>query len=387
LDNFLDIYELSLNKRGEELCGDQVKILKTEAKTIIVLSDGLGSGVKANILATLTAEIIITMLKANASLKDVMETVIGTLPICKVRKIAYATFTIIEIDQATGNFEVINFDNPPIFYFKQGRLFDIEKRTEKILDKQISISKGTLERGDFLGMVSDGVLYAGLGVVLNFGWGWQNIAKYIENIFARQPMTTARKMVHSVIAETHTLYKANVGDDATFVGLYVREKNSVIVFTGPPLETTSDGACVEKVFDFKGRKVVCGGTTANIVARHLGEPLELDISTVRRDVPPIGSLDGIDLLTEGILTISKTLEYLHDCKGNVNALPDDENGAVLLTRELLRADAIFFLVGQKINEFYQNPRLPQSISIRKNLIRELAELLGKLKKEIKIEYC
>ncbi len=326
------------------------------------------------------------MLKADASLKDVLETVIGTLPICKVRKVAYATFTIIEIDQYTGDFEVINFDNPPIFYFRGGRPFEIDKRTEQILDRKITISKGTLQRDDFLGAISDGVLYAGLGVVLNFGWGWQNIAKYIENIFSRQPLT-ARKIVNSVIAETHTLYKANVGDDATFVGLYVREKNSLIIFTGPPLDTTTDYSCVEKVLDFKGRKVVCGGTTSNIVARYLGETLELDISTVRRDIPPMGSLSRIDLLTEGILTISKSLEYLNESKGNVQALPDDVNGAVLLTKELLRADSIFFLVGQKINEFYQNPRLPQNISIRKNLIRELAEVLSKLKKEIKIEYC
>ncbi|NEO52338.1 MAG: SpoIIE family protein phosphatase [Okeania sp. SIO3B5] len=154
MENFLDIYNFSLNKKGEELCGDQVKFRKAENKTIIVLSDGLGSGVKANILATLTTEILINMLNTDdVSLEDVIETVIGTLPICQVRKIAYATFTVIQINHKNNNFLVINFDNPPVLYFKKGKLVQLENKTEKILDKKIIFSEGKLEKGDFLGAI------------------------------------------------------------------------------------------------------------------------------------------------------------------------------------------------------------------------------------------
>ena len=309
VDNFLDIYDLSLNKKGEELCGDKVKFRKTEDKTTIVLSDGLGSGVKANILATLTTEILINMLNADVSLTEVIKTVIGTLPICQVRKIAYATFTIIQINHKTNQFKIINFDNPPAFYFKKGKLNKLESKTEQILEKKITISEGVLERDDFLGAISDGVLYAGLGAALNFGWGWENIVTHIESIFSKQSHT-ARNIVHNVISETHNLYRGKIGDDATFVGVYVRRKNPLMIFTGPPLDETKDIIYVERLLNFEGRKVVCGGTTGNIVASFLGETIEMDIATMRKDLPPIGKLSEIDLVTEGILTISKCLEVL-----------------------------------------------------------------------------
>ncbi|MBD2182543.1 SpoIIE family protein phosphatase [Planktothrix sp. FACHB-1355] len=386
MDNFLDIYELSLNKKGEELCGDKVKFRKTENKTTIVLSDGLGSGVKANILATLTTEILITMLNADVPLEEVIKTTIGTLPICQVRKIAYATFTIIQIDHKSNKFEVINFDNPPVFFFSQGKLIKLEHKTEKILDKKITVSEGFLERGDFIGAVSDGVLYAGLGQTLNFGWGWESIAEFIQALFIKQT-NSVRHIIHSVIAETHSLYRGKIGDDATFVGVYVRKRNPLMVFTGPPLEKSKDNYYVENFLNFDGRKIVCGGTTGNIVAKYLGETIEMDISTMRKDLPPIGQLKGVDLVTEGILTISKVIEILKACNCDVTRLPNDNNGAVMLVREILEADSILFLLGQKINDFYQNPLLPKNISIRRNLIEELVKLLRDKQKEVILEYC
>jgi len=385
-DNFLDIYDLSLNKKGEELCGDQVKFIKTKDKTTIVLSDGLGSGVKANILATLTTEILITMLNADLPLTEVIETVIGTLPICSVRKIAYATFTIIRINHKTNKFKVINFDNPPIFHFRKGKPVPVETRTEKILEKDIVISEGHLERGDFLGAISDGVLYAGLGAVLNFGWGWENIAKYIESLYIRDTYT-ARNIVRKVIGETHNLYQGKIGDDATFVGVCVRKRNELMIFTGPPLDQRHDQVYVERLLNFEGRKVICGGTTGNIVGKYLGEEVEMDIATMRPDLPPIGKLSQIDLVTEGILTISKSLEILKKCKCDIDRLPTDRNGAALLAKEILMADSVLFLVGQKINEFYQNPLLPKNISIRRNLVEEVVKYLQNHKKEVQLEYC
>lgn len=386
MDNFLDIYDLSLNKKGEELCGDKVKFRKTEDKTTIVLSDGLGSGVKANILATLTTEILITMLNADVPLEEVIKTVIGTLPICQVRKIAYATFTIIQINHHSNQFKVINFDNPPIFYFKKGNLVQLETQTEKILERKITVTEGYLEKGDFLGAISDGVLYAGLGVALNFGWGWENIATYIQGLFIHQTHT-ARNIVQKVIAQTHTLYHDKIGDDATFVGVYVRKRNPLMIFTGPPLDEKKDIVYIERLLNFEGRKVVCGGTTGNIVAHFLGETIEMDISTMRKELPPIGKLSQIDLVTEGILTISKCLEVLKQCSCDVSRLSHDQNGAVLLAREILEADSILFLVGQKINEFYQNPLLPKNISIRRSLVEELVKFLRDRQKEVQIEYC
>jgi Stage II sporulation protein E (SpoIIE) len=386
VDNFLDVYTASLNKKGEELCGDKIKYRRTNNKLTIVLSDGLGSGVKANILATLTTEILITMLDADVPLEEVLKTVIATLPICKVRKIAYSTFTIIQVNVETNRFTVINFDNPACFYVQQGKIASLQTRTENILDRKISISEGHLQRGDFLGAVSDGVLYAGMGVTLNFGWGWDDIAQYMEQVFTRKAHT-ARSIIQEVIQKTHSLYQGEVGDDATVVGIYVRKRNPLMIFTGPPLEREKDGVYIERLLDFQGKKIVCGGTTGNIVAGYLGETIETDLSTIRKDVPPIGMLSYVDLLTEGILTISKATEYIKNCDCDLSRLRFDNNGAYLLTKEILQADSILFLVGQSINEFYQNPLLPKNISIRRSLIEDLVQFLRSRQKEVVVEYC
>lgn len=386
LDNFFDIYTASLNKKGEELCGDTVKFVKTDRHITIVLSDGLGSGVKANILATLTAEILITMLEADIALEEVLKTIVATLPICQTRKIAYSTFSIVRVDRSTGRFRIFNFDNPPFLYLRRGQIERLETTTEIILDRKIKVAAGTLERGDFLGLFSDGVLYAGMGVQLNFGWGWDNIASYVEGILKR-PAHNARAIVQSVLRETHQLYGGQVGDDATLVGLYVRQRNPLMIFTGPPLDRERDEAFVERSIEFVGRKVVCGGTTGNIVATYLGETIDIDLSTIRPDLPPIGTLSCIDLVTEGILTLNKATEYLKNCHCDLSKLQFDNNGAYLLAREILQADSIFFLVGQRINEFYQNPLLPKHISIRRSLIEELVQLLRAHQKEVTVEYC
>lgn len=386
LTTFYDICSASLNRHGEELCGDQVKVLRTPDKTIVVLSDGLGSGVKANILARLTTEIIVSMLRANAALRDVIETVIGTLPMCKVRKIAYSTFIIIEIEHASGQFKVINFDSPAAFYLQQGKLTRLELHNDIIQGKKLSISEGTLNRGDFLVLATDGVLYAGMGVSMNFGWGWDQVGVFLERMTNLQ-VYSSEDLVKSVLRKTQSLYGANVGDDATIVGIMARFPNRLMVFTGPPADKSKDQEFVDRLLKFNGRKVVCGGTTGNIVAQQVGSLIETDMTTLRDDLPPIGILPGVDLLTEGILTLAKTLQLLQQCQGEERNLPDDHNGAVLLTRELLHADSIFFLAGEKVNPFYQNPLLPRSVSIRRSVLDQIVEVLLNYHKEVKTEWC
>jgi hypothetical protein len=385
MDIFYDIHEHALTKSGEELCGDTIQTTRTDRSTIIVLSDGLGSGVKACILSTLTTRIILTMLQADVPLSNVIETVIGTLPICKVRNIAYATFTIIRIEHETGQFEVINFDNPAVFFFKHGRPTKLQTHSERILDHEIVISEGVLERGDFLGAVSDGVLHAGLGQEFNFGWGWDNVCKYIGAICTTR-YHSAQVIVDEVITRTNHYYHGRIGDDASFVGVAARRRNQLMVFTGPPLDPADDADCVTRLVGFPGRTVVCGGTTASIVAGYMGAQVETDIATMREDIPPIGKIEGIDLVTEGIFTMSRVLEYIQTARGDLLRLPADKNGAVMLTRELLMADTIDFLVGQKVNEVFQSPLLPKNMSVRRKLVDDVVAALRECGKEVRLEY-
>ena len=386
-NDFYDVYSLSLNRQGEELCGDQVVTLRTGGRTLVVLSDGLGSGVKANILATLTTEIIMTMLRHSVPLKDIIETVIGTLPICKVRGIAYSTFVIVEIHHDDNRFKIINFDSPSPFLLRGGRIARMEQEKISILGKSLRFMGGRIQKDDFIGVVSDGILHAGLGTTMNLGWGWDNVAEHLEHTFEKEVLS-ARTVVESVIDKTRTLYGNRIGDDATFVGIFTRKRNFLAIFTGPPQNRDLDQFYVKRFLGFEGRKIICGGTTSNVVARYSGEKNTIDSDTMTEDCPPIGHMPGVDLVTEGIVTMAAALKTLQNSRGNPPAVTKGHTGPTILTGEMLAADSIHFLVGRSINPFYQNPLLPKNISIRRNLVEQLAEVLRrKYHKEVSMEYC
>jgi hypothetical protein len=385
VDSFLDIYQASLNHYGEELCGDQVRVVKTPTATTIVLSDGLGSGVKANILATLTAEIIANLLRQQVELREVIDTVIRTLPVDPALGIAYATFSILTLDHEDETFRLINFDNPDPFFVCGGRIQRLPVETHELLGKSIRFSQGRLQMGDFLGLISDGVLYAGRGAAMNPGWDWDGVGAYLEAQFSGR-VFTAHSVVNSVMAVTNRHYEFKPGDDATFVGVLRRQKQKLAVFTGPPLDTGFDYVPVERLLDFDGRKVICGGTTANIVAAFLKTSVETDMSTATSELPATGRLPGIDLVTEGILTLAAALEELDRCEGKLERLQPAHNGVYYLVRELLSADAITFLVGQSVNPAYRNPLLPRNVSIRTYLVERIAGRLEQANKDVTIEY-
>lgn len=383
---FYDVHFESLTRQGEELCGDQVKTVRLPDETLVVLADGLGSGVKANILARLTSVIVATMLRHGVSLQDVIETVSGTLPVCRERGVAYAAFTIVRIRHADGRFQVVGSDTPPPVLLKKCRREHVPMNVETVAGKRLEVGEGVLSPGDFLGVMSDGVPYAGRGHLMNLKWGWDEIAASLE-ASAQSRSLSAERLVKGVIRETRLRYGEDVGDDATFVGVLARAPRRLMVFTGPPKEKAGDAQAVRKLTAFDGRRVVCGGTTGNIVADALGEVIQTDESTAREDIPPIGELRGVDLLTEGILTLARALKILGDHLRDGRRLPTDRNGANLLADELLRSDSVFFLAGESTNPCYQNPLLPKSVSIRQNLVTQLADVLVRLGKDVRIEWC
>lgn len=398
----LDIFSQQFIKTGEELCGDTLRIERLPDRTLLVLSDGLGSGVKANILSTLTSSILLTMLAADAPLDETVQTVIGTLPVCQVRKLAYATFTVVRIDHASGRFDVTNFDNPRVVWLKNAKLQIPKRQPRSILGREVFTFQGTLETNDFLAIFSDGVLHAGLGTTMNLGWGWENVARYIEEAASIQtpmcvgrngePDTSSHRPVHArdivqrVMRRVWELYGGRMGDDCSLIGLLAREHRTLTILTGPPLDRSDDERAVARFLAMPGRHAVCGGTTGNIVARYLNETPEVVISSMRSDIPPIARLRNVELVTEGMLTMNRATELLGATLENPrHPLPDDDNGATLLARELLQADTVNLLVGRRINDVYQNPNLPPNLSLRRNLINELATLLRSAGKQVNIE--
>ncbi|NLY30725.1 MAG: SpoIIE family protein phosphatase [Firmicutes bacterium] len=374
---------VSLNKHGEELCGDNVVISRRPDSVIIALSDGLGSGVKANILATLTTKIAATMLEMGASLEEVVETVGSSLPVCQVRDLAYSTFTILQIF-SDGTVYMAEFDNPAVFYLHRGEITEIPKTERYIGDKKVKEARFQAEVGDFLVAISDGVVHAGIGGVLNLGWQWPNVARFLEKTVKceRSAVNVAQRLADVC----QHLYAGRPGDDATVTVAYIRRPRHLTLAVGPPKRRQDDSRMANLLATAPDKRVVCGGTTSNIIAREWQVPLEVDLRYCSPTVPPLGRIPGVDLVTEGIITISSALEKLKALyEGRAVAeILTGEDGASRLARLLWESDSVHFLVGRAINPAHQNPELPLGLALKEQVINELTHCIEKAGKEVRV---
>ncbi|MEL7657505.1 MAG: SpoIIE family protein phosphatase, partial [Bacillota bacterium] len=168
---YADIAYESLNKHNEELCGDKIEVIRTEDSVVVVLADGLGNGVKANILASMTTKIIGTFMVNGLNIDEAVETIASTLPVCRDRGIAYSTFSILQIFNS-GEGYLVEYDNPSVFLLKKGKLAEIKYVERVISGKVIKESRFFVGSNDLFIMVSDGVVHAGIGQTLNLGWQW-----------------------------------------------------------------------------------------------------------------------------------------------------------------------------------------------------------------------
>ena len=389
MDLFIDVAYDSLIKKDEELCGDRVEIIRLEDSTIIVMADGLGSGVKANILASLTAKIASTMLKEGADIYETVDTIVNTLPVCKVRNIAYCTFTIMKIYN-DGRAYIAEYDNPPFFLIRNNKGIEIDKKQSIINEKKVVESEFTLQEGDVLTVVSDGCIHAGIGNILNLGWSWDNVENYlIRNIQCRR---SAKNLEKDLIQVCWDLYGGKPGDDTTALCVKARKPEFIDLFTGPPEDERNDSYIIKEFMKGTGKKIICGGTTSNIASRELGLELKVNLDFFDKDVPPTATMDGIDLITEGVLTLSKAIEKLSNYEASFTQKEcshdlDGLDGASRLVKMLIEdCTHLNLWVGKAINPAHQNPKFPIDLSIKLKLVDQLIECMKKLGKHVNINY-
>ena len=383
-----DIGCKSINHIGEQLCGDHVDIVEQgDNSTVIVLADGLGSGVKASILSTLTSKIISTMMAQGLSLEECVSTIAATLPICSVRGVAYSTFTIIHIiDNSTV--ELIQYDNPQIIMLRNCEIYDYPVSEVIIGGKKILKSNIKLRENDIFIAMSDGCPHAGIGTAFNFGWKRDDIAEFIRSV--AHVGFTAKTLSTMLIDECNKLYGGKPGDDATACVIRIRKREPMNILFGPPSHRDDCDRMMSLFFSKEGKHIICGGTTSSIAAKYLGKEVKTTLKFERSDVPPIAYIDGVDLVTEGVITINKVLEYAKDALGDNEEYAHwsvSQDGASLISRMLFEeATDINFYVGRAINPAHQNPDLPINFNIKMNLVQELSECLRKMGKRIKVSY-
>ena len=393
---FIDVDYAQVFKHGQKIGGDVFLLSRNPENNQIVstLSDGLGSGVKANVLASLTAHMAHRLSFSPIDLSHSAKIIMDTLPVCKERKISYSTFTIADIrygeDMEHIAVNLVEYDNPPSLRFSgpepiSWKRDKTELQREGAFKKEIvAQSAFNLEIGDRLVMFSDGVTQSGLGKSLPLGWRLDGVKSFVSEEIRKDPDISARELSRAIVQKAYSLDGLASKDDITCVVVYVRRPRRLLIVTGPPFTKEADEILGEKIRAFQGRKIVSGGTTAQIVSRLLGKKLTLDLSSWSKDVPPASKMEGIDLVTEGMLTLSRVATILEK-RLNPAELPNDP--ARKFVEILLDSDQVFFLVGTKINEAHQDPNIPVEIGIRRTIIGRLRNALEEIYlKETSQEY-
>ncbi len=384
---YFDLGFAQRRKKGQSICGDSYRFRKLpeEGRIAAVLSDGLGSGVKANILGTMTATMALKFAVNNLEVLRSAEIIMSALPICRERKISYATFTIVDVRQ-DGRVNIVEMGNPGFILMRGGVVEEVEGReltSPKWRDRTLTVSNFTLGLEDRLVFFSDGISQAGLGTEkYPLGWRRRGCLDYVTERVKKQPDISAHELAGYIQRAALAVENGLPGDDMTCAVIYTRKAKKLILFTGPPYDRDRDAECVRMLEQFNGRKVLCGGTTAEIFGRELGRKVTVDLKTMNGELPPISVMEGVDLVTEGIFTLTRAAQYLEKNDGVRHA-----DAAGRLVEELLCVDVIELVVGTRINEAHQDPNLPVDLEIRRNIVKRIAAALKDVYfKEVIIRY-
>ena len=391
-DVFVEMECCQLCHDGEDVCGDDYRFerLENENRHLAVLSDGLGSGIKANLLACMTTTMALEFIRSNMDVLLSAEIIMDTLPVCEVRRISYATFSIFDL-QIGGKSRIIEMDNPPFIHLRNGNDLKVNRQSmvsERWPDRRVRLAEIYAIAGDRLIAFSDGVTQAGLGQPGNkFGWRREGALAFIQKAIEKDPAISARDLSQMVVMAARGQNKDNrCIDDISCMVIYLRKPRRMRLLSGPPFRADSDAAYADLVRNFDGKIVLSGGTTANIVSRELGRPLEVDMKLVMKagSLPPPAKMKGVDLVTEGILTLTDVAQRLE-------ADPPLTTPVPLVSKELIAlfraSDEIEFVVGTKVNEAHQDPSLPVDLEIRRNIVRRLKHILEtKYRKRVLLRY-
>ena len=388
----VDVAYKSLNKFSEVLCGDKVELLHTDDSNIMILADGMGSGVKANILATMTSKILGTMFLNGATLEECVETIVETLPVCQVRQIAYSTFSILQVFH-NGDAYLVEFDNPGCIFIRDGSLVPIPHSMRVIRDKKINEYRFRVKKGDALILLSDGTIHAGVGQLLNFGWLWEDVAAYAVKQY--RMTISAVRLANALCRACDELYQYRPGDDTTVAVMRIIDSKPVHLMTGPPKDPEDDVCMVTDFLsgDDTTKRIVCGGTSANIVSRTMDKKLTVSLEYYDPDLPPVAYIDGIELVTEGVLTLNRVLKLLKRYVKNESVTEefflelDKPNGASMVAKMIIEdCTELKLYVGKAINSAYQNPGLPFDLGIRQNLVEQLKHAAEEMGKPVTVAY-
>ena len=379
-ESFIEVDSWQRAKSGQLISGDVFlsEKVKEEGRIVSVLTDGLGSGVKASVLATMTATMALKFAASPMDFEASAETIMDTLPICSVRQVSYSTFTLVDVAN-TGEARIMEHGNPPFLLVRPSGELQVAKsefRPKRWQDRIISFSSFTAQIEDRIVFFSDGITQAGMGSHNTpLGWGVENVERFVREQIQKDSYISARELARRLVVRAEEIDGRSAKDDITCGVVYFRSPRTLLVLTGAPFKFQHDRDLARLATTTRGRKVICGGTTANILARELDREVKMDIGQpLDARIPPAARMEGFDLVTEGTLTLGEVQRLLEE-----GTVPEElqPNAAVRLARMLVDSDIVNFAVGTRINEAHQDPNIPLELGLRRTIVKRIASLLEK----------
>ena len=353
-------------------------------RVVAVLSDGLGSGIKANILACMTSTMLLKFMENHSDIEKSCEIIMNSLPVCKVRGISYSTFSAIDCYE-NGKAKIVEEGNPDFIWIRGGEVLKPEYQiiqSKDFKNRRMKVYNINLEKYDRIIFCSDGATQVAMGTKeFPLGLERSGLIKIVLDKLEQEPEISSKDLSEYLVHQIELVApNRELKDDTSILSIYCRDPRESLIFTGPPFHSEKDSYYAKTFMEFKGKKAISGGTTANIISRELNIPISTDLSVNTGKLPGLLKMENVDLVTEGILTLTKTLEYLESEKY-------ENNAAKTLMDFLLDSDVINFLVGAQMNKAHYDPNLPIEIEIRKNIIKQMAHVLEeKYLKKVNVQF-
>ena len=374
---FEDIIAQQL-KHGQLVCGDAFICERDERGTLLIICDGIGSGMYANIAAISCAARLKELLSRDVSLRAAAEMVAASMHKAREAEIPFSAFSIANISQ-DGHFSIYTYESPAPIHITDGSARALAPDFYTAGYEVVGEVAGMLDIGDSLVLFSDGVSQAGLGHGYAWGLGSEGVAAFIDKELAGGKRPTdlpgdINSMAASISGDRYE-------DDTTCVLVHCREAAQLTLLTGPPSRAAKDGAYVNDFMAMPGAKAVCGSTTTEIVARELKREAHLCPVDASLGSPPEYLIDGIDMVTEGAVMLNQACNLLGEPIENLT------DGVVeRLCKLMLKADAVHFMLGGAGNAAHSGILFKQiGVLPRKNAVRLIAEKLKTLGKLVTIK--
>lgn len=386
-DNFfIEIDSRHICEKGSIISGDVCITKKQNGRTVLVLSDGGGSGIQTNVVSSIIASMAINYSLAKEEPLRSAKAIIETFARKDAKR---ATFTIITIHES-GKVTLVEFENPEVIVIRDKEVFDIKRNkhsfiTENGIELSIYLSEFHSQCEDRILAFSDGVTLSGYATFrMPQGWQTSGVKEMVKTTLSQTPNISGADMAHMIIArsEMNDLFVAK--NDMSCASIYFRKPRKILVCTGPPFNADKDKELSELVRTYDGEIIISGGTTAQIIARELKREISVIMKRDASALPPISKMEGVTMVTEGVLTLAKVKSLLESLRSS----DIKENGIdASYAKMLLEHDEIDFMVGSRINAVHQDPNLPIELELRRNVIKEMGRLLEtKFMKRVNIKY-